>query len=526
MNATPSNDDASRWRLRTADGALYGPAKLEKMILWAEEGKILPGCSLSQDEQTWIPAENIAALDLRWYIHDGSGQLRGPLNKRAAQNLINAAPNSAALRLVSAREASAPHLRPLVKAPEPDTPLLQGLDLPDPEPRVLKNKPETIALKNQITQLQNEFAEKETSLQQRIDQLTQNEASLQSTITQLQAELAQKDTQFNDSTSDAINELTALQDSNDELQRAVKSLTAELAQKDTALIQLQSQHTHLATRHTQLQHDLANSAAQLADTQARLDAELREHTLTRDQLAELQTQHTQLLADFAELTDLANTRDNDLSETISRLQHDLDQARTRTPSALDDLRPLLLEEIDALDKDLDHERVTAEAIKSLSAQRQAALQNRQQLILQKLNAAPAPTNPDAYLKTGAQTRLQADLQLLRDTHAIEMRKSEEREHALLRKLRATESSLDSLRAQVANIDNRAQTNRELNETISRLKQQLLTLQKHRDADINRFDSERSALLNRITQLETPPPNSPNPNRDDPPSRFRFMTLKK
>ncbi|MCL1888532.1 MAG: hypothetical protein FWF96_06640, partial [Kiritimatiellaeota bacterium] len=130
MNIPASND----WRLRTADGTLYGPAKLEKMILWAGEGKILPGCHLSQDEQNWIPAENIAALDLRWYIHDGSGNLRGPLNKRAAQNLINAAPNPAALRLVSAREAAAHH-------PVPDTPLLDGLELPAPEQKTAPAKP-------------------------------------------------------------------------------------------------------------------------------------------------------------------------------------------------------------------------------------------------------------------------------------------------------------------------------------------------------------------------------------------------
>jgi len=524
MRVMNSNDP---WRLRTADGTLYGPAKLDKMILWAEEGKILPGCHLSQDDQNWIPAENIAALDLRWYVSDGSGQLRGPLNKRAAQTLINAAPNPAGLRLVSARE---------VGNRKPDTPLLDGFDLPEadeqpppqktsrpanpsrpadtPANRPAEQSPEFFKLQDANADLAEQLAAKDAALREasqsaqnaleennilsaQLDQLKNNNTEL----TQL---LAQKDTALNDSAQRAIDQNAVFAASNAELRDAIKSLNTELAEKNTALSQYQTGNTHLAN--------------QLSETQSQHAAALAELTSTRAQLADAQASREQLLADFAELTDLANTRDNEHAQTIANLQRELDQARVRPPSALDELRPLLIEELDTLDAELD-------ALKTLSAQRQSALQNRRNTLLQKLNAVPASANPDAYLKTGANTRLQADLQLLRDTHAAEMRKFEEREHSLLRKLRATESTLEGLRAQFANLDNRNQTNRDLSDAVSRLKQQLASLQKQRDNDLERFEADRSTLLERITQLEAPATPAAA-SRENPPTRFRFMTLKK
>ena len=480
MNA-PSPSDT--WRLRTADGALYGPAKFEKMILWAEEGKILPGCHLSQDGQNWIPAENIAALDLRWYIHDGGGRLRGPLNKRAAQRFIDAAPNPASLRLVSAREAG-------LRAPSPanETPILQGLELPEPDarkpqpPKPPKPEPDTQALRAQL-------------------------AEFQDAVKSLSAELAAKD-----------QSLATLENSNIELRENLKSAIAGRDQAEAERASLQSGFDASQSARAALEALAGEAQSEHAAARAEL-------TVARAQLDETVASRNRLLADFAELTDLANTRDRGQAEAISRLEHDLAQARGRPSSAADELRPLLLEEVNGLDVEIEEERAALDAFKTLAAQRLAGLQERRHQFLQKINAAPggAPSLPGA----AQQSRFQNDAQVLRETHAAEMRKAEERENILQRKLRATEATLEGLRAQIANMDSRGQSARELNETIQNLKRQLAALQKQRDSDLAHFEVDRSALLERVSQLEVPNPRAASSGRDDPPaSRFRFMTLKK
>lgn len=77
------------WHLRTPDGTIYGPAKVEALRNWAQQGRIGPGCHVSADGTDWMPAESLKALDISWQVDMGQGTLYGPLNLAAVQGLVN-----------------------------------------------------------------------------------------------------------------------------------------------------------------------------------------------------------------------------------------------------------------------------------------------------------------------------------------------------------------------------------------------------------------------------------------------------
>ena len=78
----------SEWYLR-AQGDVFGPETREKLIEWAELGRIQPGQEISSDKATWMPAEETPFLDMRFSIDIGDGHPRGPFNRKAAQALLN-----------------------------------------------------------------------------------------------------------------------------------------------------------------------------------------------------------------------------------------------------------------------------------------------------------------------------------------------------------------------------------------------------------------------------------------------------
>ena len=86
----------SEWYLR-AQGDVFGPETREKLIEWAELGRIQPGQEISSDQATWTRVEETPFLDMRFSIDIGDGHPRGPFNKKAAQALLSSGrlpPNS------------------------------------------------------------------------------------------------------------------------------------------------------------------------------------------------------------------------------------------------------------------------------------------------------------------------------------------------------------------------------------------------------------------------------------------------
>ena len=113
---------SEKWYLRTQDDT-FGPETRDRLLEWAQMGRIQPGQEISNDGETWKPAVEIPFLDMRWSIDIGDGTPRGPFNRRAAEALLKSGrlpPGSKIVEVPPAFEvaesAPAPEVAP---APEP-----------------------------------------------------------------------------------------------------------------------------------------------------------------------------------------------------------------------------------------------------------------------------------------------------------------------------------------------------------------------------------------------------------------------
>ena len=113
---------SNTWYLRTQDET-FGPETKERLIEWAQMGRIQPGQEISGDGENWLPATEIDFLDMRWSIDIGDGLPRGPFNKAAAQALLNSGRLPRGSRLVEVRNenTSEPPKETPPPAPSVDT---------------------------------------------------------------------------------------------------------------------------------------------------------------------------------------------------------------------------------------------------------------------------------------------------------------------------------------------------------------------------------------------------------------------
>ena len=76
------------WYLKLSDGSVYGPEEHSVVFRWASEGRIAPGDQISQDNITWVFAENVARMRMDWMAEMGNGKTYGPFNLLAVPNLV------------------------------------------------------------------------------------------------------------------------------------------------------------------------------------------------------------------------------------------------------------------------------------------------------------------------------------------------------------------------------------------------------------------------------------------------------
>ena len=94
--------DSRQWFLRTGGESIFGPVSTQGLIVWAEQGRILPGHEVSNDRKKWVQAISVGLLDMRWFVDDGEGELRGPLNRLAAEALLKSGKVPEGAQIVSA----------------------------------------------------------------------------------------------------------------------------------------------------------------------------------------------------------------------------------------------------------------------------------------------------------------------------------------------------------------------------------------------------------------------------------------
>ena len=109
------------WYLRTQDET-FGPETKERLLEWAQMGRIQPGQEISSDGENWLPATEIDFLDMRWSIDIGDGVPRGPFNKVAAQALLNSGRLPRGSKLVEVRKEKPEAQQPTSDSREAEAP--------------------------------------------------------------------------------------------------------------------------------------------------------------------------------------------------------------------------------------------------------------------------------------------------------------------------------------------------------------------------------------------------------------------
>lgn len=122
--AQQAQNQEEQWFLRTGGDTVFGPVTPEGLVVWAEQGRVLPGHDVSTDRKKWIPAISLAFLKMQWYVDNGEGDLRGPLNRAAAEALIKSGKVSEQAHIISAddvdlAEAADEKSKPATDKPTP-----------------------------------------------------------------------------------------------------------------------------------------------------------------------------------------------------------------------------------------------------------------------------------------------------------------------------------------------------------------------------------------------------------------------
>ena len=76
------------WYVRLEDGKAYGPADIASLISWAEDGRIGPEASVSQDRKSWQPILSMPELEMNWLVEVAPGDVYGPFNRAVVSNLF------------------------------------------------------------------------------------------------------------------------------------------------------------------------------------------------------------------------------------------------------------------------------------------------------------------------------------------------------------------------------------------------------------------------------------------------------
>ena len=87
MRAMAGN--AKEWFVRTEDGRVYGPADIASLVAWAKDGRIEPSGFVSRDRLSWVPAQLMPELEMKWLVETEPGKVFGPFNRALVVSLFS-----------------------------------------------------------------------------------------------------------------------------------------------------------------------------------------------------------------------------------------------------------------------------------------------------------------------------------------------------------------------------------------------------------------------------------------------------
>jgi len=548
--AQQANNQEEQWFLRTGGDTVFGPVTPEGLVVWAEQGRVLPGHDVSTDRKKWVPAVSLPFLKMQWYVDDGEGELRGPLHRAAAEALVKSGKVSETAQIVAADEvdltddAEEKTKTAADKVVNPSqralTQRIQELELqlnehtqPEAPDRPTRNTnqltQERDSLANKVAELQilcdtlKRNAEKDLrAAEKRAEQLRSQNKKLEEQVEEMTARLFLEPPQNNETSP------LSLKEELERLEEAVKVAEGKCAESERKITEL-AEHLNKARlevvqwrdecdRREKERHEAFSLSEaverQYGDVLSRTE-QMKEdfdklHLAYEKCVGKTKKAQAKALdaeRDFADLLSMANTRDTEYLEKIAELERFSSQSPEKIAQFYSDqaaVFQLLKQELDILGQDQEVERQHLEQLKQLSAKRLDALQERKQTLTRKLGTSPAEmTRLSAREQTSdpASARIRTEFDNLRFTHDRDMRAAEERERELKRKLQAAETEANRLKTLAREGERSDKKVQELSEQIHKREFELSEERKVRESERLQFQSNNQALLARLESLE-------------------------
>lgn len=563
--AKHQQEQTDQWFLRIGGESVFGPVTREGLLLWAEQGRVLPSHEVSTDRKSWTAAAAVDFLEMNWYVDDGQGDLRGPLNRKAAEFLLSSGKVPEGSQIISADEIESGDRtdEPAAVWLQERESLLQQLKRAAAEQDALikKNDKERRALEKRLEEACQQVKQLESRLEEqalqtpeppvedtaRIEELMQKLVDKDAEIGNLRAKMEQDVLQNNLRLSEARKsavqerdrvaaELMAVKSAANEerdallaqieegrrevatvretLEAQVKAVRAEEREQGEAALNAAREEARVAAG--QAAASLEAARAEAEESRIRFEAEL---TAEKQGRADTETKLKAMEADFTELLNTSNANEEAYKERIAELEKLLNQSPEeigRFYAIRTAVYNLVKMEIDTLERNLADERSYFEQLKEASQQRIAKMTEDRQTLLRHVGSGPEEMALQTLRQQPADSqnaRLRAELENQKVTFQREIEMRERQDQELRRRMQLLESENAHLREEAGESERLRMRLSDAKDMLEHRERELSDERHRHDDDIKLFNESKQALLARIERLENPgaePPPPPSP----------------
>jgi hypothetical protein len=351
--AQQANNQEEQWFLRTGGDTVFGPVTSEGLVVWAEQGRVLPGHDVSTDRKKWVPAVSLPFLKMQWYVDDGAGELRGPLNRAAAEALIKSGKVSETAQIIAADEvelADEPTEEKQKAAPEKPanatqkalTQRIQELELQlnergqteapgKPTRTASQLAQERDALANRVTELETlcetlkRNAEKDLrAAEKRAEQLRSQNKKLEQEVEEMTARLFLEPAKPEETAPPAedtlLKEKKDLQDKLAEAEINIAEIQEQLDAIKLERDQLQEKLNTAGSEQNKLESDQVFEILKLEELHEELNAAKSDQNQLKETLAEKAALADSLKEEVERLTEALKASDEERSESVRKCE--------------------------------------------------------------------------------------------------------------------------------------------------------------------------------------------------------------
>ena len=499
MAKSKKESDPQQWFLRTGVNAEFGPIEKSGLQLWAEQARILPGHEVSCDRVNWVAATSVEFLDMNWFIDDGDGDLKGPLNHLAAETLIQSGKFSDEARIVAADQ-----IDPAMPEAEAATPKPVPVKSKPAKSKPVESKPVVKVEKERTVEAtQDLHSDEDSDLNAERDVMRVKHDEAQKRVQELESriKLLEKLLRQSKNEQKQIEERYVSSEDHQSIATDNSALKREVNGAKKRAEKLQEESRAKEVQLDRLKQKLSEQALQLGGSDKKVQDAIKARESALQQSRESERSFARLLGD-------ANKRDVEYKSQIAALK----KTSALSPAATDQFYSdqnavfqILKREVESITKTMELEREYLEKLKTMGAGRQQELEKQRQILQNNIGKSPGEmtrrvlreqtTDPNAV-------RLRSELDNLRIAHERSCLQAEERERELNYKLKVMHSDCNKLMDQMLERERESISAQKQADKLVVAERELAELRRTNEAERKQFLANNNAMAAKIEEMES------------------------